>query len=451
MTGILQNSVLTFDSANQETVTVLSATATTFTANFVNNHSANCPIVLCEGSDPDGFPSVASPPFDTTGSQSIGGTHSLHFTINLANTTENMSASINNTFPLPNSPVRENYFSVKEGDASYTPLPPPLDVAGPPAFRDATNHVYSGQRAEVVYFLVPEQYPTTSTAATPTVWTGGGPGIGLPLFNLYRRLQVIVDPVQPAQINDETVAGPAPTGEPPRVAAAKRVAAATPPPPAYYYEISARPDPSSNPQWNFLFFNTPQYLTIPERRFGMYQGAVPAPPNPLTPVSAGWPLQGTTLPNGTATYPRTAVDPIEPQNLPGQTEQQSLTGSDLLLSDVISFDVQVFWPGVNANDFINIAPQGYAPANNNSILTGKRIYDTWSQEAEQITPGPSPLYYNPYDYSHSGDSPPTVPQQTAPFGTSLTPAPKITAIKITLRIWDVKTQKTRQITIVQDV
>jgi hypothetical protein len=442
MTNIVPNTVLTVDSPNEETVSVINTTGTTFTANFTKTHSANFPIVLCEGSDADGVPSVQST------------THSLHFTVNLGMSNDNLAYTHNNAHLQPSSPTRENYFSAKEGDDgtySGVGLPtfdsggfPPFDLLGPPAFRDSSNHVYNNQWAEVAYFLVPEQYPTTG-GGTPAVWTGGAPGLGQPLYNLYRRLQVIAtdQPVvgSATVFNNESTTPTNNQTQPPRLNASKK--------PTFYYEISARPDPSSTPAWNFLFFNLPEYLTIPERRFGMSQAT----------GTAGQPI-GAQLPSGALTYPRLAVDPSEPQHLAGQLESSSLTGADLLLTDVISFDVQVFMPAENPNDFINIPYQGYVAtagnmpplyvqANNNSNITGKRIYDTWSQEPLAFDSTGAAAYENPYDYSLSATQVGGV--QTAPFGTSTTPAPAIVGLKITLRIWDVKTQKARQITIIQDM
>jgi hypothetical protein len=418
LNGIDVGSVVTVDGPNQETVTVTAINvagppaAPNFQAIFTKAHpptappgqvpTSGFPIQLCEGTDGDKVPSIRS------------SAHTLHFTVNLA-------WSNVNTLLTANPLRREFYFSTRDGDSNYTPAPPPLDTFGPPAFRDINNHIYNSQWAEVAYFLVPV---SGSFTAPP----GSIPG-GQQLFNLYRRLQVIVTPPQPAFINDETAAHNA---EPPRVQNSPTSKKGP-----YYFEVSCRPDPDCATPRQWLFFNTPEYVTIPERRFGMNQ----------TVGSAGWPPQNDASPpvngpsNGTSpTYPRIALD--------GNGEGAILTGADLLLTDVLSCDVQVFMPGINATDFINIPPQGYTPSahnnnaypNDNIPYTGKRIYDTWSKEP--TSPGPG-AFINNYDYANSDST--FTAAKTAPFNVQ-----HVTAVQITLRIWDFKTQKTRQITIIQD-
>jgi hypothetical protein len=117
-------------------------------------------------------------------------------------------------------------------------------------------------------------------------------------------------------------------------------------------------------------------------------------------------------------------------------------GSDLIVNDVVSFDAQVLVPGIYAFDFINLppipAPTGAQPFQN-TAYTGMRVFDTWRQEA---TPNNAP-----FDYTNWNQTPATGGSDAA----TIFPLPAtIVGIQVTLRIWDVRTQKTRQITIIQD-
>jgi hypothetical protein len=142
-------------------------------------------------------------------------------------------------------------------------------------------------------------------------------------------------------------------------------------------------------------------------------------------------------------------------------------GTDLLINDVISFDIQVFDPTVYSFDFINLPPSQPTPPPgagttaqpyaNTVYQPHIRVYDTWRLDAANVTP---------YDYSHSipvtgppgaatADGPTVMPWQAIPSGQSGAislsyGATKLYGIQISLRIWDVKAQKTRQITLIQD-
>jgi hypothetical protein len=111
----------------------------------------------------------------------------------------------------------------------------------------------------------------------------------------------------------------------------------------------------------------------------------------------------------------------------------SVAGSDVLLIDVISFQVQVFDPTSHPPDFGLILPAGRNPA-----LQAVRVFDTWSSVRD-----------NDYDYSQWNDTNPASPREVQ---VKRIPLPiSIQAIKITLRLWDRKTNRARQVTIVQDM
>ena len=124
------------------------------------------------------------------------------------------------------------------------------------------------------------------------------------------------------------------------------------------------------------------------------------------------------------------------------------------MTDVLSFEVRVlpFLPNGQTNGprFVNLFDTDLSTAalNNsnknypNGASTTARIFDTWSnmQEKPQAAPTTTPTF----DYSAYA----TVGQsQTIPFPTSV----RIMAIQVIIRVWDVKTEQTRQITIAQDL
>jgi hypothetical protein len=364
----------------QEVIRVTTGTpgTNTFTATFQKTHTTPFPLVVCEGSDPDSIASIVST------------THNLHFSINLTQLGQR----------------REDFLSAVVGSnsPSYTSL---LESYGPTAFRDPVTHLYNSQWGEVVYFLVPNGNTT--------------PG-GVPLFGLYRRQVLAVnDPTVQTTLNGGTVT-------PPRVPSTLDTNAADDNTLyyKYYYEVSCKPDVLNVGAGgsNFLYFNAPGDLTIPERRFGM---------SITSPATGGLPLVGPS-----SNYPRIS-DPITVFSDPG--EAATLQGGELLVPDVVSFDVQVFAPSnLNPVDFTYVLPNDPAKGNNGANYNGKRVFDTWSQEPASTI--------NPYDYSGyatAGGGPTNLPQGTAGV------IPVITGIQAIIRIWDFKTQKTRQITVIQDM
>lgn len=238
-----------------------------------------------------------------------------------------------------------------------------LDGIGIPSSRyDATLGAYASQWAEVVYFAVADGRTTSD-----------GSSAGLPLYNLYRRQLLLV----PESL---TLAGGTYT-RPPRTF--------TPPaPPAgpsnpvqsyhFWYDVSA-----VRLGGNTFEYNTPADVQFRERRFGGFNSAY---------------------------IPLVLLTPTPPF---------SRAGADLLMTNVLSFDVRVL--DVAAGDFVDL---GYGatftgPGANPNLPF---VYDTWSSR-----------YNTQYDY-RATPVPYPVPLQ---------------AIMITLRVWDEKTRQARQVTIVQ--
>jgi prepilin-type N-terminal cleavage/methylation domain-containing protein len=170
-----------------------------------------------------------------------------------------------------------------------------------------------------------------------------------------------------------------------------------------YVEISCFNNLNANNN-TFLYFNNPTDLTVPERRFGMN-----------TTTTGGYPTEAD------LSYPL-LVD----------TNNQA-TGADLLLTDVISFQVQVM--------FVGATTWSDVPANTNPTLQNFRVFDTWSsltdKDPNNANPQPGTVDYSQWSVAGNATSAPV--QQS------------IKAIQISIRIWDIKTQLTRQITLVQDM
>ncbi len=145
-----------------------------------------------------------------------------------------------------------------------------------------------------------------------------------------------------------------------------------------YAEVSCQPDrPPGNP--NFLYFNDLTDLADPKTRSMMNAARTLSEPKPM------------------GTPP----------------ESISLRGDDVLLSDVISFEVKVLRPG--HSDFEDVAsiPQYRVPGSNPPF----GVYDTANFETPTIPP--NDLW--------------------------------IVAVQVVLRVWHFKTQQTRQITVIQDM
>jgi hypothetical protein len=239
--------------------------------------------------------------------------------------------------------------------------------------------------AEVAYFLRP------SLDASGNQDTANG----TPLYCLYRR-QMVAVPDNTFLIS--TVAVPA--------------AGASP-----YLDISCNPDPSNTTN---LYFNGPMDLTVPDRRFAMNSNLYP----------------NTTIAGLGQSYPTLAEQ---------YTTSNIRKAQDLLLSDVISFDVRMLFAG--GSDFVDLFDSGvatYSGSNPNFVFTpagsatGPLVFDTWSS-----------LTDNSYDYStwSTTGTAKTIPLFQNSSGQTLT----IRAIKVTIRVWDFKTEQSRQATIIQDL
>jgi len=340
--------------------------------------------------------------------------HLLHFTVKLRG----------------NNP--QDFFSANIGADAASPLilyQSPTDSR----YQASGSGSYTSQWAEVAYFL-----------RANGDMTGGTPGTmnpPLPMFSLYRRARLLVP-------NNQLVNYAPPVGQ--------TTTPTIPNPPetdaAGYYPVTAYANVScSEPTGPFpaaVYFNSPNDITIPDRRFAMSpnNGATNNPLITYSIANGSYPILAD---NGTIATP----------------------GADLLLTDVISFDIRFLMPqsaaprmnpttGGLIDPFIDLydseaqiagaatlpvlqlaPPPALPPAGPSNTLfanfsatgvpAGPKVFDTWSSVNDGV-----------YNYSSWA---------TTGTATSLPLQLNIQAIKITLRIWDKKTQRTRQVSFIQDM
>jgi prepilin-type N-terminal cleavage/methylation domain-containing protein len=363
--------------------------------------------------------------------------HALHFTVHLRGNRQSdfFTAQVPSGSPLVTSPAL-GLMTARYED------------------QDSTQSTFNSQWAEVVYFLRPALDNNGNQELAPN---------GTPLFALYRRqLLLVSDNNLIGAVNANTFA-PISIPYPPAWSYPPTNANQTP-----YLELSCwQGYPAGYKPQNF-YFNSPFDVTVPQRRFGMDVNGFPS-------VNvAGFGLS----------YPILAE----------QTSDLNMWNADLLLTDVVSFDVRVLLPTANsdpnvpvvnngqpadADPFVDLfhptiqafnngnplfpapvaqpAGKGYLPPN------GPQVFDTWTGVRDPLAgtlaaSGP-PLSNSAgfYDYSTWGQPGNNTSSVSIPLwnvnnlslSPPTSPAPIIKAIQIQLRIWDTKTQQTRQVTLVQ--
>jgi prepilin-type N-terminal cleavage/methylation domain-containing protein len=280
---------------------------------------------------------------------------------------------------------------------------------------DQQSGLLISQWTEVSYFLV----PTGLTAGTINP---------MPTYSLRRRLRVVVtDTGLQAALNNAPVA--------------QRIPATLFGP--RYAEVSCLPDTTNAAA--VLYFNTPKDLAQAPLPTNVAASPYLLPPCGLatTAVRLGTPNPQpgcqslvpplSPLPQGTQQTPlpqpqqnQQALVAFADPNTPATAQSQGRNdwrGDDIILTDVISFNIRVlalFRTGANAgmysSDFVDLTdPSLNQPAGQmGTIVTG--------------TNSP-PGFYN----------------------TAANPNFTITALEITLRVWDTKTLLTRQVTLIQDM
>jgi hypothetical protein len=236
---------------------------------------------------------------------------------------------------------------------------------------------------------------------------------GIPLYNLYRRQNLLTtdDGKLPSTLPVVNPTSPINNGE--------------------YLQIGSWPYSSPQP----YAINTQYTVTAPIRRFGVQNVPAATYQNPITRYEDQPPAVG--------------------------NSNHPLVGADLMLTDVTNFAVKVLWetdptsttpiPQPTANpDY----PFDTLPPSNNSAFTGnKRIFDTWSRLID--APGGTPAAD---DYGSTRPSSGSEPGWNSGYATGSSFIPqsiplkvRVRGIQIEMRIWDVKSKQSRQVTIIQDM
>ncbi len=253
--------------------------------------------------------------------------------------------------------------------------------------------------SEIGYFLV----PTGRTAGTTTP---------MPTYSLRRRLRVVV--------NDQTLNG---TGSSWPPAGVLNTGNARIPASLWgtrYGEVSCLPDTTTN--GTFLYFNNPADLS------NAPVATAPAPALPQCPVNnvGGCQVLVPPLLNGAPQQQQQSLVPLA-TGQPVVQGRNDWAGDDIILTDVISFNVRVlaFFPNANngqgqyANDFLDLTDPSLVAL-------------------------PQPGFYNTA-------TPPLVLSDPNNPNSPLVPSFTISALEITIRVWDVKTSQTRQVTLIQEM
>lgn len=355
-------------------------------------------------------------------------------------------------------------------------------------YQGSSGGAYNYQWAEVAWFLQPQVNLVTLTTdttvtdpmsinPTPALPKFPPPSTPLPLFTLYRRQRLLVPDNNLVSLDLVTKGI-----MPPVIPSAQY---------ANYLEMSCCPDAKTNAT---LYFNNPADITVPWRRFGMFPpnatniayqagllyGAIPPFALPYPPWTATWPpvvpptpppWGSWTAPSPTPpTYPLSpGVPPLAPiPSYPSMAQHlaapPTLIGSDIQLTDVVSFDVRVYTyvidpvtklpqPLVNGNDpFVTLfsVPSTYQnnpafynlntpPLNpNGPNLTAPAVFDTWTSIDDGVGSNYPATWSLPFQLT-------AIPL----WNSALKTGPIIKAVQITIRIWDSKANQTRQVTIVQ--
>ncbi len=134
-----------------------------------------------------------------------------------------------------------------------------------------------------------------------------------------------------------------------------------------------------------------------------------------------------------ATYYRVSAAGNGSFNANDEQTNPNTTGADAVITDVISFVVRVSTP--TSGGFVDLPALGASSNPLFSNTAGPFVFDTWSSVVDDTVD--YSLWNRPL-------------RHTAPTWRPPLQAP-ITAIQIQLRVWDSKTEQSRQMTIVVDM
>jgi prepilin-type N-terminal cleavage/methylation domain-containing protein len=390
---------------------------------FFRLYQAAVPIL--DGFDVDGIPSFSSTTAMLHYAVKLRGNERGDFFSAVVPTPNNLPTPLTD----PASALSLTYPPERRYQDSGTAIPP-IPPAAP------TN--YNWQWAEVAVFLAP---------------TGDTTDGGRPLFALYRR-QMLAVPDNGLVVDA--------AGQHVPLTAATDAAGNN-----LFLEMSTR---LALPDGANLYFNSPKDLTMPVRRLGMNPGN----------------LAGLFTPAYGGRYPTMAQENVNFVLANGGPLDANYQAADLLVTDVVSFDVRVllYEPidqgngtfiqgGIEFEDLYQLTNPNsptrpldprdttgqtrvWFPVNNPNFAPAPagqpdnpRVLDTWSSATDaQFNYGDTPDPKNAGAYlpvwsTPGGDG--SIPIWKDTMGNPI----RVRAIQIVLRVWDFKTKKTRQVTMVQ--
>ncbi|VTR98774.1 PilW family protein [Tuwongella immobilis] len=298
---------------------------------------------------------------------------------------------------LPSSIARDHllHFTVKlPGNRVHqlfqtSRIPPAYIAVSPPGFQG--DGIFYSPWAEVAYWMEPSGERSSGEDGSP----------GLPLYTLHRRQRLLVD----TPLNKGTGFPP---GHPLNVTSDPNL---TFPDVSWHQRLDG-----STVSWEP---NTPETITNPARR-GL--------------IGEGFPGTLSVVPR-----PATLQFPVALEPSPTGTPIRS--GDDILLTNVISFQIRACYdtvpttpptPAIGSPEFRDLPSPGLNALYN---AWGARVFDTWTRTEE-------PFRSRWFSY---GKTTPEITIATLPLRI------RIKAFEIQIRIWDTKHQATRQMTILQDV
>lgn len=353
-----------------------------------------------DGMTPDGLPAANREGIDADGNVSARAVdHGLHFTVKHRG---------NN---------RGDFFRAGVPAGSPLSFLPFQDTR----FQEAGTNSVSSSWGEVAVFMVPTGERTEDVE---------GATVQQPLYALHLRQRALVPDNQ--LVSDVCAA-----------LKQTRVPATAYP---QYAELSCHVDPADKTS---LYFNGPADLTMPARRMGPWFAS---PGN----AAGAQPMCGPAT-AGTS-YPR-----LGDENPAAPGVQGGLAGNDVLLTNVLSFEVRVlldqrqwyaYYTAVGApaplHDFVPLshpAVQSFSRSNPAfSVNNGPRVFDTWSQARDDYQDYLTPVNPNVPLWQEQNRAT-TVPLYQNAAGDKV----RIVAVQISIRIWDVNTKQTRQSSVVVDL
>lgn len=351
----------------------------------------------------------------------------------------------------------------------------PIDYRGQLAGGLGTPATFSTRWSEVAFYLAPN----------------GDSANGTLLYNLYRAEKLLL-PLPADGRPNSTFGGPATAV----VMVAQNNTATPMPNPLFGGTSPYNPEMSRRfvltgaanvavnqgaavPTPNFEVYSRPGDVTQPRNRFGM----LPAHDNPDPAQNAAYAnlagicqLPSVFTPLGR--YPK-LDDPVPY----GYGANATDANNDLLLTNVISFEIKALWGAGPNGPFPQASykvpdggggsvtipnadyPFDYLPLSTSNMLFssfGARVFDTWSQAGPPT--GSPPNTGPPYGAPDNSPGAVAAGTQGKPYWQQTYNAPnpiqtatrlplriRIRALQIRIRLWDPKSEQTRQVTFVQDV